>query len=51
MLELINILKIRNKGAAMKYFKPLSLSLQKEIAQRKDSQGRHCGLSYILPIE
>jgi 3-deoxy-D-arabino-heptulosonate 7-phosphate (DAHP) synthase len=34
MLELANMLKILNKGAAMNYFKPLSISLQKEIAQR-----------------
>ena len=34
ILELAKILEILNKGAAMKHFKPLSLSLQKEIAQR-----------------
>ena len=34
MFDLINLLKTLNKGAAMKHFNPLSLSLQKEIAKR-----------------
>jgi hypothetical protein len=34
ILDLAKALKRLNKGAAIKHFKPLSLSLQKEIAQR-----------------
>ena len=33
MIDLAKMLKILNKGAYLRYFKPLSLSLQKEIAQ------------------
>ena len=33
MIDLANMLKMLNKGVYLRYSKPLSLSLQKEIAQ------------------